>query len=80
MCVFPVLEGFLFVVGGTDEHKTILDSGEKYDPDSNAWSPIPSMLQVHPPARRRFSVSVMIHEHVVILFLLFFLNCFRHIH
>ncbi|XP_068459433.1 gigaxonin isoform X1 [Clinocottus analis] len=38
-------EGFLFVMGGADEHKTVLDSGEKYDPDSNTWSPIPPMLQ-----------------------------------
>ncbi|XP_015244417.1 gigaxonin [Cyprinodon tularosa] len=38
-------EGFLFVMGGTDENKTVLDSGEKYDPDSNSWSPIPPMLQ-----------------------------------
>ncbi|TKS73750.1 Gigaxonin Kelch-like protein 16 [Collichthys lucidus] len=39
-------EGFLFVMGGTDEHNTVLDSGEKYDPESNTWSPIPPMLQV----------------------------------
>ncbi|MEQ2176600.1 hypothetical protein GOODEAATRI_029667 [Goodea atripinnis] len=39
-------EGFLFVMGGTDENKTVLDTGEKYDPDSNSWSPIPPMLQV----------------------------------
>ncbi|XP_026166360.1 gigaxonin [Mastacembelus armatus] len=45
-------EGFLFVLGGTDEHNTVLDSGEKYDPDSNAWSPIPAMLQ----ARQNFGV------------------------
>lgn len=48
-CVFCLLEGFLFVMGGTDEHKSILDSGEKYDPDSNTWSPIPPMLQVCSP-------------------------------
>lgn len=47
--VFFLLEGFLFVMGGTDEHKTVLDSGEKYDPDSNTWSPIPPMLQVNLP-------------------------------
>ena len=34
------------VMGGTDEQNTVLDSGEKYDPDSNSWSPIPSMMQV----------------------------------
>uniref|UniRef100_A0A7N6AIC0 BTB domain-containing protein n=1 Tax=Anabas testudineus TaxID=64144 RepID=A0A7N6AIC0_ANATE len=45
-------EGFLFVMGGTDEHNTVLDSGEKYDPDSNTWSPIPPMLQ----ARQNFGV------------------------
>uniref|UniRef100_A0A671XRC7 Gigaxonin n=1 Tax=Sparus aurata TaxID=8175 RepID=A0A671XRC7_SPAAU len=39
-------EGFLFVMGGRDEHNTVLDSGEKYDPESNTWSPIPTMLQV----------------------------------
>lgn len=35
-------------MGGLDENKTVLDSGEKYDPDSNTWSPIPPMLQVSP--------------------------------
>lgn len=39
-------EGFLFVIGGEDENKTVLDSGEKYDPDANTWSPIPTMHQV----------------------------------
>lgn len=43
---FLSVEGFLFVIGGTDEHKTVLDSGEKYDPDSNTWTPITPMLQV----------------------------------
>uniref|UniRef100_A0A3P9L3T2 Gigaxonin n=1 Tax=Oryzias latipes TaxID=8090 RepID=A0A3P9L3T2_ORYLA len=38
-------EGFLFVMGGADEHGTVLDSGEKYDADSNSWSSMPSMLQ-----------------------------------
>lgn len=33
-------------MGGADENKTVLDSGEKYDADSNTWSPIPPMLQV----------------------------------
>lgn len=33
-------------MGGADENKTVLDSGEKYDPDSNTWTPIPPMLQV----------------------------------
>lgn len=36
-------------MGGEDENKTVLDSGEKYDPDSNTWCPIPTMLQVCPP-------------------------------
>ncbi|XP_060892366.1 gigaxonin [Labrus mixtus] len=45
-------EGFLFVIGGTDEHNTVLESGEKYDPDSNTWSPINTMLQ----ARHSFGV------------------------
>lgn len=45
-------EGFLFVMGGMDEHKTILDSGEKYDPDDNTWSPLAPMLQ----ARQNFGV------------------------
>ncbi|XP_056455064.1 gigaxonin [Gadus chalcogrammus] len=44
--------GFLFVLGGMDEHKNILDSGEKYDPETNTWSPIPSMMQ----ARQNFGV------------------------
>ncbi|KAG7281508.1 hypothetical protein CRUP_007542 [Coryphaenoides rupestris] len=44
--------GFLFVIGGMDEHKNILDSGEKYDPDTNTWSPIPTMMQ----ARQNFGV------------------------
>uniref|UniRef100_A0A668A7X2 Gigaxonin n=1 Tax=Myripristis murdjan TaxID=586833 RepID=A0A668A7X2_9TELE len=46
-------EGFLFVMGGTDEHKTVLDSGERYDPESNSWSPIPPMIQ----ARQNFGVA-----------------------
>lgn len=33
-------------MGGSDENKRVLDSGEKYDPDSNTWTPIPPMLQV----------------------------------
>ncbi|XP_039988095.1 gigaxonin isoform X5 [Xiphias gladius] len=45
-------EGFLFVMGGTDEHNAVMDSGEKYDPDSNTWSSIPPMLQ----ARQNFGV------------------------
>ncbi|XP_056908807.1 gigaxonin isoform X1 [Takifugu flavidus] len=45
-------EGFLFVMGGSDENKTVLDSGEKYDPDSNTWTPIPPMLQT----RQNFGV------------------------
>ncbi|KAM9377063.1 gigaxonin isoform 2-T2 [Pholidichthys leucotaenia] len=38
-------EGFVFVMGGADEHKVVLDSGEKYDPESNTWSAIPPMIQ-----------------------------------
>ncbi|XP_075994440.1 gigaxonin, partial [Genypterus blacodes] len=45
-------EGFLFVMGGTDEHKAILNSGEKYDPDSNTWTPISPMMQ----SRQNFGV------------------------
>lgn len=33
-------------MGGSDDNKSVLDSGEKYDPDSNTWTPIPPMLQV----------------------------------
>ncbi|NXA34954.1 GAN protein, partial [Eudromia elegans] len=36
-------EGFLFVLGGQDENKATLSSGEKYDPDSNSWSSLPPM-------------------------------------
>ncbi|EMP36221.1 Gigaxonin [Chelonia mydas] len=36
-------EGFLFVLGGQDENKETLSSGEKYDPDSNSWSSLPAM-------------------------------------
>ena len=36
-------------MGGADENNIILESGEKYDPDSNTWSPIPTMLQVPSP-------------------------------
>ncbi|XP_071403460.1 gigaxonin [Centroberyx affinis] len=46
-------EGYLFVMGGMDEHKTVLDSGERYDPESNTWSPIPPMIQ----ARQNFGVA-----------------------
>uniref|UniRef100_A0A3Q1F7R7 Gigaxonin n=1 Tax=Acanthochromis polyacanthus TaxID=80966 RepID=A0A3Q1F7R7_9TELE len=45
-------EGFLFAMGGTDEHNAVLGGGEKYDPDSNSWSSIPPMLQ----ARQNFGV------------------------
>ncbi|XP_013886362.1 gigaxonin [Austrofundulus limnaeus] len=45
-------EGFLFVLGGTDENNTVLDHAEKYDPNSNTWSPVPAMLQ----ARQNFGV------------------------
>ncbi|NWS86617.1 GAN protein, partial [Toxostoma redivivum] len=36
-------EGFLFVLGGQDENKGTLSSGEKYDPDTNSWSSLPPM-------------------------------------
>ncbi|KAJ0029489.1 hypothetical protein NQD34_004486 [Periophthalmus magnuspinnatus] len=50
LCLFS--EGFLFVMGGTDEHNKILDTAEKYDPDTNSWSPVPPMLQ----ARQNFGI------------------------
>ncbi|KAM4618988.1 gigaxonin isoform 2-T2 [Polymixia lowei] len=46
-------EGYLFVMGGVDEHKTVLNTGERYDPDSNTWTPIPAMIQ----ARQCFGVA-----------------------
>lgn len=47
-CVSPVLltEGFLFVLGGQDENKQTLSSGEKYDPDANTWTALPPMNEV----------------------------------
>lgn len=36
-------EGFLFVLGGQDENKDTLSSGENYDPDTNSWSSLPPM-------------------------------------
>ncbi|XP_037538528.1 gigaxonin [Nematolebias whitei] len=45
-------EGFLFVMGGTDENHMVLDGVEKYDSESNSWSPVPPMLQ----ARKNFGV------------------------
>lgn len=46
--VSPVLltEGFLFVLGGQDENKQTLSSGEKYDPDANTWTALPPMNEV----------------------------------
>lgn len=38
-------------MGGEDENKTVLDSGEKYDPESNTWSPVPTMHQVGSPVK-----------------------------
>ncbi|NWQ59255.1 GAN protein, partial [Struthidea cinerea] len=46
-------EGFLFVLGGQDENKGTLSSGEKYDPDTNSWSSLPPM---HEAARHNFGV------------------------
>nr|XP_009943687.1 PREDICTED: gigaxonin [Opisthocomus hoazin] len=45
-------EGFLFVLGGQDENKGTLSSGEKYDPDTNSWSSLPPMNE----ARHNFGV------------------------
>ncbi|KAL7978829.1 hypothetical protein Chor_013318 [Crotalus horridus] len=45
-------EGFLFVLGGQDENKTTLNSGEKFDPDTNTWSPLPPMTE----ARHNFGL------------------------
>ncbi|XP_032087343.1 gigaxonin [Thamnophis elegans] len=45
-------EGFLFVLGGQDENKTTLNSGEKYDPDANTWSPLSPMTE----ARHNFGL------------------------
>ncbi|KAG9273044.1 gigaxonin [Astyanax mexicanus] len=46
-------DGCLFAIGGTDENKTVLSSGEKYDPETNTWTPIPAMKQ----ARRHFGIA-----------------------
>lgn len=43
MLHFCFTEGFLFVLGGQDENKGTLSSGEKYDPDTNSWSSLPPM-------------------------------------
>ncbi|KAF7242819.1 Gigaxonin [Varanus komodoensis] len=45
-------EGFLFVLGGQDENKVTLSSGEKYDPDTNSWSSLPPMNE----ARHNFGL------------------------
>lgn len=45
-------EGYLFVIGGMDESRTVLSSGEKYDPESNTWSAIPPMNR----ARQNFGI------------------------
>ncbi|CAI9599571.1 unnamed protein product [Staurois parvus] len=42
---FLSAEGFLFVLGGQNENGDTLGSGEQYDPDANAWSPLPPMLE-----------------------------------
>ncbi|XP_056622637.1 gigaxonin [Triplophysa dalaica] len=46
-------EGFLFAIGGMDENKTVLSSGEKYDPETNTWTSIPAMMQ----ARQHFGIA-----------------------
>ncbi|MFN9909420.1 MAG: Kelch repeat-containing protein [bacterium] len=38
------LEGCVYVVGGTDGSGDSLASAERYDPVTNAWSPLPCML------------------------------------
>lgn len=52
-CVSLVLltEGFLFVLGGQDENKQTLSSGEKYDPDANTWTALPPMNEVRCDSR-----------------------------
>lgn len=65
-------------MGGSDENKTVLDSGEKYDPDSNTWTPIPPMLQVRvglscfPPQAEGLVIVVVVvwrggHQGAVVL-------------
>lgn len=64
---FCLLEGFLFAIGGADEHNTVLDSGEKYDPDTNTWSPIPPMLQVrlHFSWEKHFHPSTKLFQQLI---------------
>ena len=38
-----VLGGCLYAIGGRDNDCTILNSGEKYDPVTNTWTPIAPM-------------------------------------
>ncbi|XP_076469866.1 gigaxonin-like [Babylonia areolata] len=35
--------GYLYAVGGRDQHCRLLNSGEKYDPMTNTWTPIAPM-------------------------------------
>ena len=43
-CAAECLEGCVYVVGGTNGSGDSLASAERYDPVTNAWSPLPSML------------------------------------
>ncbi|XP_006008116.1 gigaxonin [Latimeria chalumnae] len=45
-------EGFLFVLGGQDENKVTLSSGEEYNPDDNSWNKLPPMNE----ARHNFGI------------------------
>ncbi|MCJ8733172.1 hypothetical protein PDJAM_G00220170 [Pangasius djambal] len=48
-------DGCLFAIGGMDENKTVLSSGEKYNPETNTWTHIPPMNQ----ARQHFCIAEM---------------------
>ena len=38
-----VLDDYLYVLGGTNRHNEVLQSGERYHFPTNKWSEIPSM-------------------------------------
>ncbi|KAM9480907.1 gigaxonin isoform 2-T2 [Clarias gariepinus] len=46
-------DGCLFSIGGMDENKAVLSSGEKYNPETNTWTHIPPMNQ----ARQHFCIA-----------------------
>uniref|UniRef100_A0A672LGN1 Gigaxonin n=1 Tax=Sinocyclocheilus grahami TaxID=75366 RepID=A0A672LGN1_SINGR len=46
-------KGYLFAIGGMNENKTVLSSGEKFDPETNTWIQIPPMMQ----ARQHFAIA-----------------------